>query len=60
MILDLEDRKSPTWAKLKAALNARLMDLRVKNDSTLTEIETARLRGRIAEIQLILDEKDGL
>jgi len=54
MILDLNDRQSPTWAKLKAHLKERLQDHRIKNDGNLTEADTAKNRGRIAEALYIL------
>jgi len=54
MILDLNDRQSPAWVKLKVHLLERLQDHRVKNDGNLTEAETAKLRGRIAEDLYIL------
>lgn len=54
MILELNDRQSPAWVKIKAHLLERLEDHRIKNDGNLTEAETAKLRGRIAETLYIL------
>jgi hypothetical protein len=45
---------SPTWQRLKGHAEQRLADLRMQNDGALSELETARLRGRIAELKSIL------
>ena len=54
MILDLNDRQSPTWAKIRAHFTERLQDHRIKNDGQLSDSDTAKLRGRIAEAQYVL------
>lgn len=54
MILDINDRQSPTWRKIREHFEERLQDHRIKNDGNLTEVETARLRGRIAEAEYII------
>ena len=49
---------SPLWKKLRAYFEEKLQRHRELNDnSTLNDLETARLRGRIAEIKdvLVLD-----
>jgi hypothetical protein len=46
-LLDQHDRASATWRKLKTHLEQRLQELRVKNDSDLDPISTARTRGAI-------------
>jgi hypothetical protein len=46
-VLDLNDRQSPAWRKLKAHLELRLQELRMKNDNDLDAIETAKTRGAI-------------
>jgi hypothetical protein len=58
--LDDGERAHPLWQRLKAHWTAQLADLRVRNDrATLTEPETAALRGRIACLRGILDlDKD--
>lgn len=40
--------QSAVWQKLKAHMEQRLDECRRRNDGDLNEIETARLRGRIA------------
>ena len=59
MILDLNDRQSQTWVKIKVHLNERLNDHRLKNDGRLSENDTAYLRGRIAEVKCLLDIEVG-
>ena len=48
------EKQGAVWMKLSAHLNARLALLRRQNDDDKDEIKTARLRGRIAEVQMIL------
>jgi len=48
-------RLEPLWRLLVERLQDRLMELRAKNDTNLTESETAMLRGRIAELKAVLD-----
>lgn len=51
-LLSEADRQSPLWRKLKAYFEARLEKNRARNDSpTLSEAETAALRGAIAELK---------
>lgn len=54
MLLNQADLLSPTWIKLRKHFEERLTEYRAKNDGRLTEIETAHLRGRIAEARYIL------
>lgn len=54
LILSKEDKHSPVWLRHKEQLEARLEVLRARNDSFLNDEETAILRGRIAEIKLML------
>ena len=54
MILDINDRQSPVWAKIRKQLEERLQDHRIKNDGQLSKSDTAKLRGRIAEAQYII------
>lgn len=51
-----EFRQSGAWRQLKAHIEARLDVYRRRNDSGLNEIETAKLRGRIAELKLLLSD----
>jgi hypothetical protein len=63
MLINHADGHSETWIKLRKHLEVRLDELRRSNDSrNLGEIETAHLRGRIAEVAYILslDEPDPL
>lgn len=48
------DRHSATWKRLSEHLVARLASHRAKNDGDLTELNTAKLRGRIKEVQYLL------
>lgn len=48
------DFESPTWMRFIAYQEKKLTELRAKNDGRMDEIETARLRGRILEVKLIL------
>lgn len=55
MILDKQDRIDPLWIKLKAEYESRLTQLRTSNDRDMSDTETAKLRGRIAELRRIID-----
>ena len=49
------DKHSPLWLRFKEEfLVPRLAELRMRNDGELDENETAKLRGRIAELKAIL------
>lgn len=49
------EKAHPLWAQLKAHLQEQLAGARVRNDNaTLTEPETATLRGRIACLKSII------
>lgn len=52
--LDYAEKHSPVWAELKKHLVERLAELRASNDEDRPADQTARLRGRIAEIKYIL------
>lgn len=49
------DFQSDTWKRLIQHLEIRLERFRKKNDSNLSESETTKLRGRIAELKFLLD-----
>ena len=53
VITELE-RQSPLWKKLKAHLEKRIETLRARNDSDRDAFDTAKIRGRIAEVKVIL------
>lgn len=55
MLLTESDIQTLVWKKLEQYLNARLETLRARNDGNLTSDETAKLRGRIAEVKATLD-----
>lgn len=58
--LTTEERHSPVWARLREMLEARLAAHRVANDADLSPEKTADLRGRIAELKVLLAlDKDG-
>ena len=53
-LLDLNDRQSPTWRKLRKHFESRLDELRAKNDNDLSELATAKLRGQIRMVGELL------
>lgn len=58
LLLLEHERKTSTWIKTEAYLNARLASLRAQNDAPLSETETATIRGRISEIKLLRSATD--
>ena len=54
-LLTPSDIHSALWRKLEEHLNARLLILRARNDGNLSADETAKLRGRIAEIKNMIE-----
>ena len=48
------EQSSSVWLKLQAHVNERIDTLRSQNDGELSEVVTAKLRGRIAELKQIL------
>lgn len=54
LLLTIEERRSALWQKLEAHLEARLSDLRKQNDGNWSDVDTANLRGRIAEVRLMI------
>ncbi len=59
-LLDLSDRQSPTWRKLKNHFETRLAELRARNDNDLDVLTTAKLRGevRVYKELLALGDQD--
>jgi hypothetical protein len=54
-VLTEHERTSPLWAKIQGELEKKLAILRVRNDDpTLTESETAALRGQIKSYKTII------
>lgn len=55
MTLSDNERHSVLWKRIKEALEVELQSLRERNDSMkLDDRETARVRGRIAQVKDIL------
>lgn len=55
MKLTQAEANSPLWDKLRQHFEARLAELRAKNDSDLLDaIKTSHLRGRLASVKEIL------
>lgn len=48
------DKNSATWVRLSRYMEERIMQLRIQNDGDKNELETAKLRGRIAELKGLL------
>lgn len=53
MILTAEDKASGLWSRLSKHLDAELAKMRALNDGDKNEVDTAHLRGRIAQIKAI-------
>jgi len=54
MNLTIEERRSPLWRKLNEYFERRLSEMRKQNDGDKSETDTANLRGRIAELKLLI------
>jgi hypothetical protein len=54
-LLTQQDINGQVWKKIQDHLNARLLTMRAKNDGNLTADETAKVRGRIAEIKNMIE-----
>lgn len=54
MKLTKEERESALWLRIKAEYEDRLATQRKRNDSDLSDTETAKTRGRISEIKNLL------
>lgn len=55
LILTRDERNSPLWRKLVAHMTDQVDQLREQNDADRGEVETARLRGRIAAYKAMLE-----
>ena len=53
-VLTKGERLNPVWMALSRHLEERIAQLRMQNDGDKDERETAKLRGRIAELKGIL------
>ncbi len=49
------DRSSPLWRNVETYLNERIQLLREQNDADRSPEDTAKQRGRIAELKSLLD-----
>jgi hypothetical protein len=59
--LSAGEKSHPIWARLKSHLHQQLDATRIRNDlPTLSEAETAALRGRIAAYKAIIALGDDL
>lgn len=54
MMLEKHERQSAVWIKLRDHMAQRLADLRTKNDGPHDGVDTANLRGRIAQLKELL------
>ena len=54
LVLSKAERESPLWQRIEEHLNNRLISHRNKNDNNLGDVDTAKLRGRIAEAKALL------
>lgn len=50
-VLDNNDLQSIAWIKLQKYFEARLQELRARNDGNLDAIQTASLRGEIRNLK---------
>lgn len=57
MRLEPHEAKSLLWLKIKTHMQAELATMRLRNDNPLDAIDTAKLRGRLAQTKefLLLD-----
>lgn len=53
-ILTADERMTPVWRKLVAHMEAKLAELRESNDGDYGQVDTAKLRGRIAMLRELL------
>jgi len=54
MKLTAEERNSSTWLKVKEYCEERLSSLRTRLETDLDEVKTAKARGGIAELKVLL------
>lgn len=52
--LSEHDKAQGLWLRLRAHLEARLADARVRNDGAMNDYETASLRGEIRTLKRII------
>lgn len=49
--LSVSDKQTHTWEKILEQMHKRLAEARAKNDHKQSEVDTAELRGKIAELK---------
>lgn len=54
MNLSEGERNHPLWLKIESHLKERIVILRAKNDGPLDTVQTATIRGQIAETKAML------
>lgn len=54
IILSEGEKSHPLWSKLSAHFNAKLQQLRGKNDGPLSPDETATIRGQIHTLKSLI------
>jgi hypothetical protein len=52
--LTMAEINSPSWCRLMEYFADRLAQLRAENDTDKDEVQTAKQRGRIAEIKALM------
>lgn len=55
-MIDGVDAESLTWSRLRKHLTTRIETLRDLNEADLDEIDTAKTRGGIAELRLLISD----
>ena len=55
MRLSSHDRQSAVWVKLRKHMEAKLQALRIKNDLDLDQVATAKVRGQIQALKMLLN-----
>jgi len=53
--LESHDLNNPLWIKLRDHYQRRLEELRARNDGDLSDKDTDKMRGRIAECKAFLN-----
>ena len=56
-LTDIE-AQSALWLKVKKMMEGRIASLRERNDGSLDERKTARVRGGIAELKYLISQGD--
>ena len=54
LLLSAEERRTPMWFRIMEHMKERLEYLRVQNEGDKSEVQTAKIRGQIAELKAIM------